>query len=75
MSILSVLEETKVVSVNLCDNNKLLLILEECDEYFGRTLDKNAVLLLIAELQEISDSMVFLRPLEPNKATIYLDGQ
>jgi hypothetical protein len=56
-SVLKALGDGRVVSFCLVEKGSVLLIEEECDNYFNLLLNKEQFGRLIAELQEMHDKM------------------
>lgn len=57
MNILEMLADERIFSVELIDNNEKLKVTEECDYYFFVEMNKNDLIQLISELQEIANKM------------------
>ena len=60
MSILKLLNDEQVLFVKLSRFKDLLTLTEGCDDNYSVDLDKGGVKLLIAELEDIYDAMVYL---------------
>lgn len=57
--ILSKLEEERVFSIQVSDDKKKIMFMEECDACFFHSLNKSEALKLIDELKEVVSGMVY----------------
>ena len=58
MSILEELYNEDILSVELSSDKMELIIMDACDYYYSKSLNKDQVGLLIKELQELKNQMV-----------------
>lgn len=56
-SIIKLLKEERVCKIELTDDNKLLLIDKDCNNYYDIRLTKSQVIQLILELKQLIDKM------------------
>ncbi len=58
MNIISYLQERSIVDIFLTTGNTKLAMIDGCDGYFRRDLNKSQVAQLIAELQALHNQMI-----------------